>query len=257
MVPHMKSFFIKAANANLRLHSVPGDGVPLIFIHGLGTAGSCDYPQIAADPALAGRPMLLLDLLGSGFSDRPDDFGYSVRDHAETVVLLIQSLDAPKVDIFGHSMGGAIAIEVAGLTNRVRNLVLAEPNLDTGGGVYSRAIAAMSETEFVDQGCKALMRSSYDDDNGLWAATLRNSAAWAVHRSAVSLITGAWRDQLYQLSMPRTVLFGARSALEDEASLLQANGIATAIVKDAGHSMPWDNPQALAYLIGQAIDQPL
>ncbi len=237
----------------LRFHALPGDGVPLIFIHGLGNASSCDYPQIVADPALVGRPMLLVDLLGSGFSDQSDDFSYTIRDQAETIVTLIQTLESQNVDIFGHSMGGAIAIEVAGITDRVRSLVLAEPNLDAGGGVFSRAVAAIPETEFVTQGFDDLLQSSRDEGNDLWAASLLNTAPYAVHRAAVSLIAGAWRDQLYGLSRPRTVLFGAHSGLEDEARILKARGIATAMVKDAGHSMPWENPSALAQHIRQAI----
>ena len=150
-------------------------------------------------------------------------------------------------------MGGAIAIEAAGMTDRVRHLVLAEPNLDAGGGVFSRAVGALSEAEFIDHGFEGLVQSSRAEGNDLWAATLLNSAPRAVHCAAMSLIEGAWRDQLYQLSIPRTVLFGALSGLESEARTLEAKGIATAVVKNAGHSMPWDNPEALAYLIGQAI----
>jgi pimeloyl-ACP methyl ester carboxylesterase len=73
----------------LRYHDLPGSGVPLLFVHGLGCASSSDFPRVAADPALAGRRRLLLDLLGAGFSDRPDDFAYSVAAHAQTVAGLI------------------------------------------------------------------------------------------------------------------------------------------------------------------------
>ncbi|WP_204376858.1 hypothetical protein [Aquitalea pelogenes] len=51
----------------LRYHDLPGSGVPLLFVHGLGCAASSDFPRVAADPALAGRRRLLLDLLGAGF----------------------------------------------------------------------------------------------------------------------------------------------------------------------------------------------
>jgi pimeloyl-ACP methyl ester carboxylesterase len=249
----MKSFHIEKLGANLRYHFVPGDGVPLVFIHGLGSAGSCDFPQIAAHPVLAGRPMLLVDLLGSGFSDRPIGYSYSIRDQAKTIVALIQSLENQNVDIFGHSMGGAIAIEVAGMTDRVRSLVLAEPNLDVGGGVYSRAVAAIPEAEFVGEGFEAFLQSLRAEGNELWAATLAGSAPYAVHREAMSLIAGAWREQLYGFSIPRTVLFGAHSGLEDEARLLKSKGIDTAVVADAGHLMPWENPLAVAQLIRQSI----
>ena len=249
----MKTFFVKAVQANLRYHVLPGDGVPLLFVHGLGCAGSCDYPEIAANSALAGRPMILVDLLGSGFSDRPADFGYSVRDHAGVIADLIQSLSITKLDVFGHSMGGAIAIELAGILDCVRSLTLAEPNLDAGGWQFSRSVAAIPEAEFCGLGFDAFVKSVHEEGNGLWSASLLNSRPAAVHREAVSLISGSWREKLYQLSIPRTVLFGALSGLEEEARQLQANGIVTAVVEGAGHSMPWDNPTAVAKLIAQAI----
>lgn len=55
--------------------------------------------------------------------------------------------------LFGHSMGGSIAIEAAGLLGeRVTTLLVSEPNLFAGGGEYSRRIAAQSETAFVADG---------------------------------------------------------------------------------------------------------
>ena len=39
----------------LRFHDLPGEAPPLLFVHGLGCASSCDYPRVAADPALAAR----------------------------------------------------------------------------------------------------------------------------------------------------------------------------------------------------------
>lgn len=106
----MKSFLLSTERASLRYHDLPGEGPPLVFLHGLGCASSCDYPCIAADPALTGRRSLLVDLLGSGFNDRPVGFGYTVADHARCVAALVGRLAPDAVDIFGHSMGCAVAI---------------------------------------------------------------------------------------------------------------------------------------------------
>jgi len=136
----MRVLKLAGQNAMLRFLDVPGSGTPLVFIHGLGCASSCDYPQVIADPALTGRRSILVDLLGSAYSDRPERFGYRVEDHARIVVELIQSLEQ-EVDLFGHSMGGAVAIVAATMAPReVRRLVLAEPNLDAGGGLFSHAL---------------------------------------------------------------------------------------------------------------------
>ena len=45
---------------------------------GLGCAGSFDYPQVATQEALKKHRCILIDLLGSGYIDKPDNFGYTV-----------------------------------------------------------------------------------------------------------------------------------------------------------------------------------
>jgi len=253
----MKSLFIEQANAHLRYHDLAGAGTPCIFIHGLGCASSCDYPQVACGPALAGRRMLLVDLLGSGFSDRPDGFSYSIRDQAQTIVALIKHLGAGAVDIFGHSMGGAIAIEAARLLGeKVQHLVLSEPNLDAGGGYYSRKIAAMPEADYVARGHNDLAEASRLDGSGIWAASLLASAPIAVHRGAVSLVAGGnpgWREMLYAMPFPKTVIFGSQSLPDNDTEELPLNGVQVGVVPDTGHMMAWENPSGLSHAIREAI----
>lgn len=245
-------------HGTLRYHDLPGQGVPLLFIHGLGCASSSDFPRVAADPALAGRRRVLLDLLGAGFSDRPDDFAYTVAAHAQTVAGVIDQLDLEQLDIVGHSMGGAVAIAASSLRPaRVRQLVLLEPNLDAGGGVFSRALAAMSEQEFVSRGQRRMARLASREGSPLWAGSLVASHAPAVHRAAVSLVLGAepsWRAQLLALSMPRTVVFGAHSLPAPDCEQLPASGVAVRVLPDAGHAMSVDNPAGLAALLAQILE---
>jgi pimeloyl-ACP methyl ester carboxylesterase len=56
--------------------------MPLVFVHGLGCASSCDYPAVARRAALAGLRVVLLDLPGYGFSDKPASSGYGIAAHA-------------------------------------------------------------------------------------------------------------------------------------------------------------------------------
>jgi pimeloyl-ACP methyl ester carboxylesterase len=243
----------------LRYHDMPGTGPPLIFIHGLGCASSCDYPCIASDRALAGRRMLLVDLLGSGFSDHPADFGYGVDDHARTVVELARHLSLDDLDLFGHSLGGSIAIVAAGLLGgRVRHLVLAEPNLRPGGGVLSRGIAAATEDDYVARGHDELARWARAEGLGILAAALSISSPEGVHRAATSLVAGSdptWEARLLALAMSRTVIFGEASLPDPDAERLPHEGVLLEVVPDAGHLMPWENPAGLASALRRALER--
>lgn len=202
--------------------------------------------------------MLLVDLLGYGFSDRPADFAYTVEGHAQTIVALADHLSLSSLNLFGHSMGGAVAIAAAHLLGeRVRHLVLSEPNLEPGGGFYSRKIAALSEADYVQTGHTELIAASARDGDDIWAASMLVSAPYAVHRGAVSLVEGSdpsWREQLYAMAMPRTVVFGDRSLPDPDTERLPAAGVIVAIVENAGHSMAWDNPAGLARAIQHGLE---
>ncbi len=245
-------------NGTLRFHDLPGASRPLVFVHGLGCASSCDYPTVARDPALLGRRAILVDLLGFGFSDRPSDFSYTIADHARSVAELVRSLGLKDFDLFGHSMGGAVAIELAaGCAQQVHALVLSEPNLDPGGGVFSRAMAAMSEEDYLRVGHARDIEMATASGHAIWAGSMQVASALAAHRSAKSLVAGSvpsWREQLLALPMPRTVIFGQLSLPDDDFDQLPQAGIRVAVVPDAGHSMAWENPSGLARSIARACE---
>src|SRR4051812_44777381 len=58
----------------------PGDGPPLLLLHGFPTASS-DSRRLL--DALPGRAAVALDFLGFGLSDKPRDHDYSLREQAD------------------------------------------------------------------------------------------------------------------------------------------------------------------------------
>nr|VXZ84192.1 Haloacetate dehalogenase H-1 [Klebsiella pneumoniae] len=153
--------FIRPSLAPRCAGTISGDGLPVVFIHGLGCASSYDYPRIASDPALRERRKILIDLPGFGYSDKPRVFSYNIHEQALVLEQFLSHLRLQRFALFGHSMGGSIAIEAAGLLGeRVTTLLVSEPNLFAGGGEYSRRIAAQSESAFVADGYASCWRRS-------------------------------------------------------------------------------------------------
>lgn len=253
----MHEFTLPGRADRVRYADLPGDGPALVFVHGLGCASSHDYPEVAAHASLAGRRRLLVDLPGFGFSDRPDDFAYTIDAHADVLAALTAVVAPGAFDLFGHSMGGAVAIALASREGaRVRRLVLGEPNLDDGGGAFSRPVAARGEADYVARGHDAAVRAAALGGMSDWAATMRAASPLAVHRSAVSLVAGAsptWRERLAAMTTPRTVIFGERSLPDPDTERLPAIGVAVRIVPGAGHAMANENPSALAEAIAASL----
>lgn len=84
-----------------------GEGPPLVMLHGIR-----DYHRTfrRVAPLLADEfRVLLLDLAGHGFSDRPGDAAYTLGYHANLVAGWMRAIGVPKAHIVGHSYGGGVA----------------------------------------------------------------------------------------------------------------------------------------------------
>lgn len=241
----------------MRYNDFEGEGTPLVFVHGLGCASSFDYPQVALNPALRGRRMLLCDLIGSGYSDKPQEFEYSAPAHARCLAEFIDKLNLDKIILFGHSLGGAVALELYKThPQKIERLILTESNLDGGGGSTSRAIARYTLNEFEEKGCAEILRSAQKHGNTLWAASLAVTlprAAWLISQSAIQGGVPAWRDILYKADCPKTYIYGEKSLPDENEPMLKQHGVHIEVVPGAGHSMAWENPAGLAQCIYKGI----
>lgn len=260
----MRSQYQSEVGGYLRYHDFPGGGPVRVFLHGLGAASSADFPAIAADPLLAGQRSLLIDCFGFGLSDRPEQFGYTIEEHAESVARLLHNLGIDSIQLIGHSMGGAIAITLAALHPELAaQLVILEGNLDPGGGDFSGGIATHDEASFLATGyaeslAQVAAWAKQTPALATFLGTVRAAAPHALYRSARSLVAGTtptMRERFVALPIPRAYVFGERSLPDPDYEWLAEHGITVATIPNAGHAMMDDNPdgciRVLADLLGQ------
>ncbi len=254
----MQEFQVNNKKDILRYHDLPGSGNPILFIHGLGCASTYDYPNVVACTPLSGNRRILIDLLGYGYSDKPNDFSYSIKSHVEYLVEFVDSLGAEKVHIFGHSMGGAIAVELADrIREKTSSLIITEGNLDPGGGSTSRRVASCSLDDYLSFGYDRMIDNSINNHNFKWATTLKLSNPRAVYFGARDLVDGCtptWRELLYSFPFPCTYIFGTMSLPDKDEQDLPRNGINVSLVHDAGHNMATENPEGLSKAIWKGIN---
>jgi pyruvate dehydrogenase E2 component (dihydrolipoamide acetyltransferase) len=86
------------------------DGIPVLFIHGFG--GDLDNWLFNIDALAEQSPVIALDLPGHGQSTIRLP-GTSMAALADFVVSFMNALGVPQAHIVGHSMGGAIAAQMA------------------------------------------------------------------------------------------------------------------------------------------------
>jgi pimeloyl-ACP methyl ester carboxylesterase len=255
----MRSLVATAGGARVRWVQMAGAVTPaLLYLHGLGAASAPYFAEVASHPALRTHRSVLVDLLGFGLSDRPDDFGYRLEEQAEAVARVVLAAGLGPVWLVGHSMGGTVAIHLASqYPELVEGLVVADPNLDASapewGASNSRGIAAYAEQAFVDAPDAELAALVGSE----WWATMRLADRRAVHRSAVALVKGSSptaRELLAELRIPRTLMWSMGEDLAyDGQAALTAAGVDVIGLPDTGHNIMLDDPDAFAAVIRRAV----
>jgi pimeloyl-ACP methyl ester carboxylesterase len=103
-----------------------GAGPALLLVHGLlGYSFSWRF----CIPALARyATVYAIDLLGTGFSDRPANLNCSFKASAQRLLQFMDSIGLDSCDLLGTSHGGAVAMLAGSLApDRFRKLILVDP----------------------------------------------------------------------------------------------------------------------------------
>jgi len=122
--------------------------VPVLFLHGFG--GDLDNWLFNLDAVGEAAPVIALDLPGHGQS-QPKLPGTSLAALAGFVVEFLDQLDVERVHLVGHSMGGAIAAQIAKRhPDRAASVALVNSaglGSEINGGYIEGFVAAASRRE--------------------------------------------------------------------------------------------------------------
>lgn len=245
----MHDAIVHPSGARMRWVELPGSVPARVYVHGLGATSAPYYAEVAAHPLLPRHRSLLIDLLGFGISDRPQDFSYTLEAHAHALATALRKAGVEGASLIAHSMGGAVATVLAAHhADLVANLILVDANLDpyprTPVRAGSSGISAYEEEEFVEGGWKEV-RDRVDPH---WWSTMRLADPRALHRTAVSLAEGTsptMRELLIDLTIPRAYLYpeGGEPA---RAEGLREAGVQVLGIPESGHNIMLDNPEVFA-----------
>jgi len=115
---------IRTSQADLRLSQSSGSGLPIVMIHGSGSSRAVFARQFNSPLADAHR-LIAFDLPGHGeSSDADDPAAYSITGLAQSTAELLDSLEIDRAIVFGWSLGGHVAIELASFHRAVAGLML-------------------------------------------------------------------------------------------------------------------------------------
>lgn len=145
---------IKTGEFNTNYHDI-GSGFPVIMLHGSGPGVSAWANWRTVMPILSKtRRVIAPDMVGFGYSDRPEGTVYGMDVWVKQTIDLMDALDIKQADLVGNSFGGALALALAiEQPERIRKIVLMGSmgvsfpityGLDRGWG-YTPSIENMKE----------------------------------------------------------------------------------------------------------------
>ena len=126
----LEGSYAQCANG-YRIHYLDeGEGQVVVFLHGSGP-GASGYSNFKGNyPAFvkAGFRCIVPDLIGYGFSDKPDDVDHPLSFFVQCIKQTLDVAGVDKCTVVGNSLGGAIAIGLAlDYPELVEKLILMAP----------------------------------------------------------------------------------------------------------------------------------
>jgi pimeloyl-ACP methyl ester carboxylesterase len=240
----------------------PGDGPPLLLLHGFPTA-SYDFHRLLDQ--LPGRAAVAFDFLGFGLSDKPRDVDYSLTWQADLAEHLAP--DEP-VTIVAHDIGTSVATELMARDSlAIDSIVMlngsilqdvASPTLgqrilaSRGGPLFARL---MSERGFTAQFRKIFARPlDADDARDLWSLIAHEDGKLVLPRTIAYMderrrLAERWHGAFRDWNGDLRLVWGMQDPVATPAVLAGLRelrpGAAVTELADVGHYPQLEAPEAV------------
>lgn len=230
----------------------------VVLVPGWG-CGAWIFHDIIPHLALSGFHAMAVELKGHGLSDKPDDArqytSRSMRDHLGEI---LDALSLHRTALIGHSMGAAVATELAAVEpQRVSSLVIAAP-------VGFAGVKGMGVFRFITPGfalpilqmltSRTLIRAMLAVVYGsIRKASERDVAEFYAPTRLPGFVRSMryllhefdWERPFPVLRIPTMTVFGSEDVLSPAHDASRYGGKPTIIVEGAGHVLFDEAPEIL------------
>lgn len=262
----MENHKIRTNNIHLHYIEFPAKNKPkLIMMHGI-TANAHAFDGLVARGLDKHFHLYSPDLRGRGQSDKPA-FGYSMEEHAQDILGLLDHLHIEKAFLCGHSFGGLLSVYLASkYPERVAGLVLLDaahelnPNAATmliptfsrlgviypSFDVYIRMMKKSPQNTFWEDAMESYYRADvHIAPNGI---TQTNSNISNITAMAVGLTSMPWESIFETVHQPAMLLHALGIYTYEEPLLPLRNAKkAVKLMDDCDYQEVEGNHQTMLY----------
>lgn len=216
----------------------------LLFIHGLGGSKAA-FHHIWNRSDFAEYSVLVIDLVGFGASDKPENFPYTMEAQGQIAAELLAEFPDRKLHVIGHSMGGAVALLFpADILNSIETFTNAEGNLiGADCEIGSRRMVSVSPDIFAAEMFPELLAKYAGLDEGYSA--LDSTTADVMYQSAESLVSWSDSDKLleafFALACRKAYFYGSENSAHP--TVARVGDVPKVEIERSGHIMMCDNPE--------------
>ena len=234
-------------------------GVPIVFLHGVGSDKSVWAPQLSHFGAT--RRAVAFDYPGYGDSDRAAE-GTTRDDFAAAILEAMDSLGIARAHICGLSLGGVVAIAMHHLASEsCASLILADTFAvhPDGRAIYERSVAASSDLRALAEArVDVLLAQPADSDvraNVVDTMARIGAAAYRIGAEAVWLADQ--RDRARAIQVPTLVVCGTEDKVtppELSKELVELiPGARSETIDNAGHLSNVEQPDRFNRIVEEFI----
>lgn len=230
-----------------------GTGPVVVFLHGSGSgaSGNSNFKGNLPEMVAQGFRVIAPDLIGYGYSDKPDDVDYHLDFFVECIKQTLDIIGVEKYSLVGNSLGGAIAIKYAlDFPDAVEKLVLMAP-----GGIED-------QPDYFTMPGMQLMKEVFTSSQPVTPAKMKEffTTAFVVNpdclddqtveerwqsmqtqnpRVVQTMVVPNMEDQLGDLQCPILVFWGMNENMMPETGIMKlakkCNNVRVVLVSECGH----------------------
>ena len=250
-----------------RIHYMEsGKGEPLILVHSAGQS-LYTFRRLFYKLAMYYR-VIAVDLVGHGYSDRPDFFDYTIGDHAESLARFMDSMGIESAHILGFSFGAGYALELAHKhPERVGKIVAICPGgvtsempltvrmMESGlfGGIASRMYNLKSVKKMLNECVFDHTVINEHDAAEYFKPVADSSSRYAVRRTLAEFDENALISSLREIQAPVLLLWGEddkwHPAGEVDEYRSSLRSCSCTVIRNARHLVHEEKPDRIAELV--------